>query len=415
MKGSRIVLPQKMQRRALILAHEGHQGVVRAKARLREKVWWERMDKDVEAFVRECYPCQLVGARPKPEPIRSTPLSQGPWEEIAIDLCGPLPVIDYFSRWPEVVWMRNITAQNIIKCLETMFATHGLPYSVRSDNGPQFVAVEFEGFLEYLGIQHKKGVPYWPQSNGEVGRFNSTMMKVIRIAEVKRKPWKEELQKFLFQYRTTPHTVTGVSPAEMPMGRKLRNKLPKMQMRAEPMDELQWQIQIRERDARRKRYEKEYADKKRGAMVSDIGVGDRVILSQRKRNKLTTRFEKEPYDVVDRDGNAVVIQRGEEPRKMRNIAHMKKLSGCPETSQGQTMTSIPVGNRDGEREPTVSIPVNVGTSDEEERDLTVSNPVTIETSGGECAPVVPITPAVPLIRPQRVRSRPLWMKDYVKK
>ncbi len=61
----------------------------------------------------------------------------------------------------------------------------------------------------------------------------------------------------------------------------------------------------------------------------------------------------------------------------------------------------------------MSIPVNVGTSDEE-RDLTVTNPVTVESSGGECAPVVPITPAVPLIRAQRVRSRPLWMKDYVK-
>ena len=66
-----------------------------------------------------------------------------------------------------------------------------------------------------------------------------------------------------------------------------------------------------------------------GAMVCDIGVGDRVIISQSKRNKLTTRFEKEPYDVFDRDGNAVVIQRGEEPRKTRNIAHKKKLNGCP--------------------------------------------------------------------------------------
>ena len=79
----------------------------------------------------------------------------------------------------------------------------------------------------------------------------------------------------------------------MLMSRKLRNKLPKMEMRPEHMDELQWQIQIRERDARRKIYEKEYADKKRSAMVSDIGVGDRVILSQSKINKLTTRFEKQ--------------------------------------------------------------------------------------------------------------------------
>ena len=130
--------------------------------------------------------------------------------------------------------MCNTTAQNIIKCLGTMCSTHGLPHSVWSDNGPQFVAVEFKGFLEYLGIQHKKGVPYWPQSKGEVECFNATMKKVIRIADVERKPWKEELQKFLFQYRTTPHTVTGVPPAEMLMGRKLRNKLLKIQMRAEP-------------------------------------------------------------------------------------------------------------------------------------------------------------------------------------
>ena len=66
-------------------------------------------ENKVEAFVRLCYPCQLVGARPSPEPIRSTSLPQGPSDEIAIDLCGPLPngesllvVIDYFSRWPEV-------------------------------------------------------------------------------------------------------------------------------------------------------------------------------------------------------------------------------------------------------------------------------------------------------------------------
>ena len=226
---------------------------------------------------------------------------------------------------------------------------------MRSYNGPQFVAAEFEGFLEYLGIQHMKGVPYWPQSNGEVERFNETMMKAINIAKIEKKHWKEELQNFLFQYLMTPHTVTGVNPAEMLMGRKLRNKLPKMQMRAEPMDELQWQMQIRERDARRKRYEKEYADKKRGAKVSDIEVGDRVILRQSKRNKLTTPFEREPYEVVDHEDNAVVIQRGEEPRKMRNVAHMKKLNSISETSDGQTLTPVPVnvGGSDVGREPAI--------------------------------------------------------------
>ena len=48
------------------------------------------------------------------------------------------------------------------------------------------------------------------------------------------------------------------------------------------MDELPWQIQIRERDARRKRYEKECADKNRGAKVSDIEAGDSSSDSQPK-------------------------------------------------------------------------------------------------------------------------------------
>ena len=80
-----------------------------------------------------------------------------------------------------------MNAHNIIKCLETMFATRGLPYNVRSDNGPPFVAAEFEGFLVYLGIHHTKGVPYWPQSNGEAERFNETVMKTIKVAEIEKK------------------------------------------------------------------------------------------------------------------------------------------------------------------------------------------------------------------------------------
>ena len=73
-------------------------------------------------------------------------------------------------------------------------------------------------------------------------------------------------------------------------------------------------------EERNKSFEELNSKDEKIAMVSDIEVGDRVILSQSKWNKLTTRFEREPYDVVARDGNAVVIQRGEEPRKMRNIA-----------------------------------------------------------------------------------------------
>ena len=229
MRGNKVVMPEKLWNQTIQLAHEGHQGMVRTKSRLREKVWWPNLDKQVEKLITACYPCQLVGPRPKPEPIRSTPLPQGPWSEVAVDLLEIskkghlLVVVDYYSKWPERAFLTKTDAGTVIKCLQSMFYTHGLPETLRSDNGPPFASREFEGFLEYLAVDHKKGIPYWPQSDGEVERFNKTLLKIIRIAQLQGKNWKGEVQDFIFQYRSTPHTVTSLSPAELLMGRKLRD------------------------------------------------------------------------------------------------------------------------------------------------------------------------------------------------
>ena len=109
MRGNRIILPEKLWEHVFKLAHEGHQGKVRTKSRLREKVWWPNIDKQVESFIKTCYPCQLVARQPRPEPMISTQLPEGPWVDIAIDLLEIpggnhlLVVIDYFSRWSEVI------------------------------------------------------------------------------------------------------------------------------------------------------------------------------------------------------------------------------------------------------------------------------------------------------------------------
>ena len=164
MRGNRIVMPESLWKQSILLAHEGHQGMVRTKARLREKVWWPRMDKQVEETIRACHPCQLVGPRAKPEPVRSTTLPEGPWQELSIDLLDMsngehlLVVVDYHSRWIEAILLKKTDAQHVIKSMEAIFRTHGLPETVRSDNRPPFASKEFEAFLEYLGIEHKKGV-----------------------------------------------------------------------------------------------------------------------------------------------------------------------------------------------------------------------------------------------------------------
>ena len=149
------------------------------KQRLRSKVWWPGIDRQAEKFCKTCHGCQLVSRPANPEPIKPTPSPRGPWQDLAVDLLGPLPsgdsvlvVVDYFSRFYEIRVMRSTTSEKIIERLEEIFTTHGLPLSVTSDNGSQFRSDVFERYLRGRGVEHRKTTPLWRQANGEVERQN---------------------------------------------------------------------------------------------------------------------------------------------------------------------------------------------------------------------------------------------------
>ena len=230
------------------------------KARLLQKVWWPNTDNQIEQFIRACRPCPLVGKRSKTEPVRSATLPEGPWTDIAVDLLEiPIPrgnhllvVVDNYSRWPEVILLKKTDAAHVTKAVEVMFQTHGLPLIVRSDHEPPFSSARFEGFLEYLRIAHNKGTPYWPQSIGEVERRNETLLKKIRVANLEGRDWKKALQDFLFHFRRTPCTVTGLSIAELLMCRRLNEKVPRLTISTYRISKAHCQQLFRERDARAK-------------------------------------------------------------------------------------------------------------------------------------------------------------------
>ena len=66
--------------------------------------------------------------------------------------------------------MKSTTSAATIKKLRVVFATHGLPRTVVSVNGPQFTSVEFAEFMANNGIRHTTVSPYHPASNRVVKR-----------------------------------------------------------------------------------------------------------------------------------------------------------------------------------------------------------------------------------------------------
>ena len=97
----------------------------------------------------------------------------------------------------------------MVDVLTQIFSRYGFPFTLKSDKGPQFCCAEFEKFLSDHGIEHLTSPPLWPQANGHVERQNRTLLKTLKVAHVEGKNWREELQKFLLAYRTTPQTSTG--------------------------------------------------------------------------------------------------------------------------------------------------------------------------------------------------------------
>ena len=90
---------------------------------------------------------------PKLTPIHPWEYPEGPWRRVHIDFVVPvegkmfLVVVDAYSKWPEVMEMPNTTTQTTLDQLRSVFARWGIPQQVVSDNGPQFVAQEFERFM----------------------------------------------------------------------------------------------------------------------------------------------------------------------------------------------------------------------------------------------------------------------------
>ena len=191
-------------------------------------------------------------------------------------------VVDYYTRYYEVEILTSIVASQIILRLERIFAVHGLPVSITSDNGLQFRSQEFEKYLVGNGILHHKVTPLWAQASGEVERQNRSLLKSMRIAQAEGKDWRIELVHYLATYRTTLHSVAGVCPEESLFDRRIRTKLPELRERAVNDEKL------RDRDWEKKTKAKIIEATSRGAQPWDLHVGGQVLLKQKKSNKLST-------------------------------------------------------------------------------------------------------------------------------
>lgn len=230
--GDRVIIPKIFRKRVLNQLHKPHLGIQLTKSIARNYVYWPKIDQDIESLIKSCDKCAIAAKSPIKTILHSWPTPASAWQRIHIDYAGPinstyfLVIVDAYSKWPEIITTKTISATATVDIMKEICNRFGSPIQIVSDNGTQFTSSQFQVFCKQYGIEHIRTCPYFPASNGQAERFVDTFKRSLKKLEGEGN-MKDNLQTFLRAYRSTPNanTPNQKSPAEHMLGRQMRTEL----------------------------------------------------------------------------------------------------------------------------------------------------------------------------------------------
>ena len=229
--GDRIVVPELLIARVLDTLHSAHQGTTSMRLRAEQSLYWPGMAQAIARKRQACQSCDVSAPSQSPEPPITPETPEYPFQHVATDyfsLGGHnfCLVVDRFSNWLQV-YRGNGGSSNLITLLGDLFHSFGIPESMTSDGGSPYIAGDTKEFLRKLGVKHRVSSVGFPHSNPKAEKSVGAAKRLLRDAV---RPSGDidttRLVKGLLQLRNTPDQDTGLSPAQLLLGRNLRDFLP---------------------------------------------------------------------------------------------------------------------------------------------------------------------------------------------
>jgi hypothetical protein len=253
-KRLRLVAPNPLRKEIMRHLHTnrtaGHLGVRKTSFNVRRRFWWPGLMIDVERWCQECRPCQFRNRREgqRHHKLHQDPVGS-PMERMAMDILSfptetdggntcVLVISDYFTKWTEAFALPNHQAMTVADVLVTeIFLRFGVPMVLHTDQGPEFRSDLMKGISELLEIRMSKTAPYHAQSDGQVERFNRTLIAMLsKLCEERKENWDDHLPYVMCAYRSTIQESTRSSPNRMMLGREIT--LPVDLMYSRPEDDI---------------------------------------------------------------------------------------------------------------------------------------------------------------------------------
>uniref|UniRef100_A0A8C8DYN6 Integrase catalytic domain-containing protein n=1 Tax=Oryzias sinensis TaxID=183150 RepID=A0A8C8DYN6_9TELE len=216
-------------------------------------MFWPHMAKEIEDVVLKCSVCNTFSRSNTKEPLICHDIPER--AKVGVDLFHYeqgeyLLCVDYYSKYPEIAKLTGTTSKHVVTALKSMFARHGIPDEVVSDNGPQFGSAEFRTFAERWEFVHNTSSPGYPQSNGQSEGAIQTIKSLLKKAQESQ----SDPYIALLEYRNSPLDGVKLSPAQLLMGRRLKTRLPTSVQLLKPQLFDKVHHRIKERQLKQKQY-----------------------------------------------------------------------------------------------------------------------------------------------------------------
>lgn len=226
-KNDRVVIPKLLRMEMLKKVHIGHLGLEKCKLRIRETMFWPNVTSQLEDLISNCQACLLYKNQNRKETLIPHEVPQRAWSKIGTDIFHfegniYLIVIDYYSKYIEVVKIKSLLSECVINELKNIFSRQGIPDVVMSDNGPEYRSHSFQQFSKDWNFNHVTSSPRYPQSNGQAERAVQTIKNILKKTGIE----KTDFRLAMLEYHNTPIGSTLPSPSELLNNRKLRSILP---------------------------------------------------------------------------------------------------------------------------------------------------------------------------------------------
>src|SRR6266542_683230 len=234
-KGERRVVPQSEVKWIMSMFHDdptkAHQLFDVMYNQISKRYIWQSMRNDIREYAKTCFQCQQRGSM-KQNNQKKTILPTDIFERWGIDIVGSLPItregnryivvaMDYFSRWPEARPLKAANAKTVATFIyEEIICRFGAPRILQSDRRTHFVNEVIQKLTKRFRVKYSLSLPYHPQSNGLVERFNKTLYEGIAKVAEELGSWNQYIQPILFAYRTKELRISKQSPYKLVYGKE---------------------------------------------------------------------------------------------------------------------------------------------------------------------------------------------------